>query len=256
MTPEQIKGTSKPMGLQVQLPAYMMAIYHLVVSVILFIEYSMEMDRRNNIQLCNFHLIADQISSYLLLVVLFLTSVSLLTGVMTNQGRFVMPFLALQIMDFILSFLMFFTSYSEIPSMKETLKQNNMAVFKLDTQATEWRYLQLSLRLMITCSGYGEVPTYLNLKPADYIAYFSASMSSEKYIKKMIIFSVLYTAVILYKALMICCTWRFCKGSNELAKNQSKDMFMLKEISKAALPSYKEATKMELKDLPPPYSTV
>ncbi|XP_066447842.1 lysosomal-associated transmembrane protein 5 [Eleutherodactylus coqui] len=205
--------------------------------------------------LSNFNHIAETVSIYLLLVVLFLISSSFLTGVIMNRGRLLMPFLALQIIDFFMSFLIFFTSYSEIHSRQETFIQSNIAVSKLNTQSTKWKYFQMCLRLMITCSCYVEVPTYLNLKPINYITYFSTSMSSEKYIKKIIIFSVFHSAVILYKALIMWYVWRAFKGSNDEA-NESKDKLPLPEISKTALPSYEEATKREAKDLPPPYSTV
>lgn len=253
MTPEQIKGTDKSRGLKVQSVAYILAIYHLGISVILFIEYSVEMDNRKNccIEVNHFNHIAATVSGYLLLVVLLLISISMLTGVLMNRGSLVIPFLALQTMDFILSCLVFLTNYSEIPSRQETFIQSKMAIFKLDS--TEWRHFHMCLTLMVTCSCYTEVPTYLNLKPTNYITYFSVSMSSEKYIKKIIIFSVLHTAVILYKAFMICCVWRVFRSAI-LAKTQSKEKNLLKEISKTALPSYNEAAKMESKDLPPPYS--
>ncbi|KAG8542643.1 hypothetical protein GDO81_026354 [Engystomops pustulosus] len=128
-------------------------------------------------------------SSYLLLVVLFLISLSLVTGVM-------------------------------------------MAVSQVDIQPTVRRYFEMFLRLMINCSSYAEVPTYLNLKPTNYITYFSTSISSEKYIKEIIICSVLHIAVILYKALMIWCIWKVFKSSHYIGKNSSKDKLLLKEISK------------------------
>ncbi|XP_075706667.1 lysosomal-associated transmembrane protein 5 [Rhinoderma darwinii] len=216
------------------------------------------MNKRKNcccIEQSHFNYIADTVSSYFLLVVLFLISLSMLTGIIKNRGTLVLPFLALQTMDFILSFLMFFIPCSEIPSRQAVFIQDNITISKLDSQSSEWRFFQMCLRLMITCSCYVEFPTYLNRKPANYITYFSASMSSEKYIKKMIIFLVLHTAVILYKALMIWSVWKVFEGSNYSAKNEGKNKH-LKEISKTALPSYKEAAKMKFKDLPPPYSTV
>ncbi|XP_073526715.1 lysosomal-associated transmembrane protein 5 [Phyllobates terribilis] len=257
MTPEQIKGIGKFRRLKVQHVAYVLAIYHLGVNVILFIEYSAQLDKRTNccIEMNNLNPIADAVSSYLLLVALFLISLSLLTGVIINRGTLVMPFLALQSMDFLLSFLMFFTNYDNITFSHETFMQNNMAISKMDTESTFWSSFQMCHRLMITCSCYVEVPTFLHLTHTTYNTYPSASMSSEKYIKKMIIFSLLHTAVILYKALMIWCVWRIVKGSNDSAKNHSKDKHILKGVSKAALPSYMEAV-METKDFPPPYSTV
>ncbi|XP_073419429.1 lysosomal-associated transmembrane protein 5 [Dendrobates tinctorius] len=256
MTPEQIKGIGKPGCSKVQHVAYILAIYHLGVNVMLFIEYSVQLDKRKNcsIELSNVNPI-DTVSSYLLLLALLLISLSLLTGVIINRGTLVMPFLALQSMDFLLSFLMFFTNYSNIPFSQETFIQNNMAISKLETESTHWSSFQMCLRLMITCSCYVEVPTFINLSRTNYNTYPSASMSSEKYIKKMIIFSLLHTAVILYKALMISCVWRVFKGSNDSTKNPSKDKHILKGVSKASLPSYKEAI-MEAKHLPPPYSTV
>ncbi|XP_056413210.1 lysosomal-associated transmembrane protein 5 isoform X2 [Hyla sarda] len=214
------------------------------------------MDKKKNfsVDLSNFNNIASTVSSYLLLVVLFLISLSLLIGVKMNRGSLVIPFLAVQTMDFLLSCMIFFTSYSEIPSRQEALIESNKAVSKLDTQSTGWRYFQLCLGLMITCSCYVEFPTYLNLKTSNYLPYFSVCMSSEKYIKKMIIFLVLHAAVILYKAFMICCIWRFFKGANAFVKNQTNDEHSLKQISKTTLPSYKEAVKIEFKDLPPPYA--
>ncbi|XP_069828710.1 lysosomal-associated transmembrane protein 5 isoform X2 [Dendropsophus ebraccatus] len=257
MATEQTKGIEKPRGLKVRCLTYIWAVYHLGVSIILFIEYTIEMDKKKNfsVELCNFNNIGV-VSSYLLLVVLFLISLSLLIGVRLNHGSLVMPFLALQTMDFILSFLIFFTDYSQVPLRQENFIQSNMAVSKLDAQSTQWGYFQMCLRMMISCSCYVELPTYLNLKPTNYIPYFLVSVSSEKYIKKMIVFSVLHAAVISYKAFMICCVWRFFKSTSALMKNQSNEKPSLQEISKVALPSYKEALKMESKDPPPPYTTV
>ncbi|KAM3934842.1 lysosomal-associated transmembrane protein 5 [Leptodactylus fuscus] len=173
-----------------------------------------------------------------------------------NQGRLVMPFLALQAMDFILSLLMFFNSYSDIPARETTFIEDNMIISKLDTQSTEWRYLQMFLTSMTTSSCYSQVPTYLNLKSTNDITYSSLSVPSEKYIKKVIIFSVLHFAVILYKGLMIWCVWKVFKGSYNLVKNPLKDKLPMKEILKTELPSDQEITKMESKDSPPPYSAV
>ncbi|XP_071989199.1 lysosomal-associated transmembrane protein 5 isoform X2 [Engystomops pustulosus] len=257
MRPELTKGEAKSKGIKVEFFTKILAIYHVGICIILFIKYSLEMGKEKNccIELSNFNYI-DKMSSYLLLAVLFLISLSLVTGVMMKCGRLVMPFMALQIMDFMLSCLMFFTSDYYIPTKQATFIGSNEAISQVDIQPTVRRYFEMFLRLMINCSSYAEVPTYLNLKPTNYITYFSTSISSEKYIKEIIICSVLHIAVILYKALMIWCIWKVFKSSHYIGKNSSKDKLFLKEISKTALPSYTEATKLESKDLPPPYSVV
>ncbi|XP_018419349.1 PREDICTED: lysosomal-associated transmembrane protein 5-like [Nanorana parkeri] len=112
----------------------------------------------------------------------------------------------------------------------------------------------MGLRLMTFCSCFVEVPTYLDLKAISYMKYFSVNnMLYQKYTTRLIIFTLLHAAVILYKALMIWCVWKVFKSLNLLAKK--KETPQQQDFTKVALPSYEQAVKAS-KDSPPPYSIV
>ncbi|XP_075054210.1 lysosomal-associated transmembrane protein 5 [Mixophyes fleayi] len=257
MTPETSKGALKLSNFKGRAVAHILAIYHGIISIFLFIEYSVEMKKNYCcLEISKYNEIVYIGSGYLLLVVLFLISILLLCGIVANRGYLVMPFMALQIMDLILSSLVFCSVYSELPSTKQTIAEDNLAMSRLPTQSSAWGYFEMSLRVMTFCSCYVEVPNYLNLKSINYMNYFLVNKSSQKYVTRLIIITLLHTAVFLYKVLMIWCLWRVFKSLNASKGNKSKDAPPVQDFSKVALPSYEEAIKTESKDCPPPYSTV
>ncbi|KAL6093660.1 hypothetical protein STEG23_026108 [Scotinomys teguina] len=90
-----------------------------VMSVLLFIEHVVEVARGK--VSCRFSKmpylrIADLLSSFLLIGVLFAISISLLFGVVKNREKYLIPFLSLQIMDFLLCLLTLLGSYIELPA--------------------------------------------------------------------------------------------------------------------------------------------
>ncbi|XP_068121556.1 lysosomal-associated transmembrane protein 5 [Hyperolius riggenbachi] len=254
MAAKKIEASASSSG-SIRAVAHVLAIYHLVLSIILFIEYSVELAKRKNccLEISNY-IRLDIISSYLLLLVLLLISISMLWGIVVNRGYLVIPFLALQMMDFILSLLMFCSVYSEKPFNQMTAIEDNLALTDPNTQGPAWKSFEMCLRLMTFCSCYVEVPTYLEIKSVSYMSYFTVnSLPYKKYSTRLIIFTLLHITVFLYKALMIWCIWKVFKSLNPSTKK--KDKPQLQDFSKVALPSYEEAVKVS-KESPPPYSTV
>ncbi|XP_018419339.1 PREDICTED: lysosomal-associated transmembrane protein 5-like [Nanorana parkeri] len=128
MAAKQVEASDKKSSsFKVRAVAHVLATYHLVLSIILFIEYSVELARRKSccLEISNY-IRLDIISSYLLLGVLLLISIAFLYGVMVSRRYLVMPFLALQAMDFILSFLMFCSIYGEMPSSHASITDDKM----------------------------------------------------------------------------------------------------------------------------------
>ncbi|XP_077337881.1 lysosomal-associated transmembrane protein 5 [Lithobates pipiens] len=256
MAAKQTEASNKSSSSKIRAVAHVLAIYHLVLSIILLIEYSVELTRRKSccLEISNY-IRLDIISSYLLLMVLLLISSTFLYGVIVNHRSLVIPFLALQTMDLILSFVMFCSFYSDMPSSQTSITEDKMVILDPDTPVGVQKVCEMCLRLLTFCSCFVEVPTYIDLKAISYMNYILVNkVPSQKYTTRLIIFTLLHAAVILYKALMISCVWKVFKSLNPLAKK--KDVPQQQEFTKVALPSYEEAVKTTSKDLPPPYSTV
>ncbi|XP_072276321.1 lysosomal-associated transmembrane protein 5 [Pyxicephalus adspersus] len=254
MAAKQAEASNKSSN-KIRVVAHVLATYHLVLSIILLIEYSVELARRKSccLEISNY-IRLDIISSYLLLVVLLLISISFLYGIIVNRRYLVMPFLALQTMDLILSFVMFGSVYSNM-SPDQAYVTGSMVNVHPDTQDTVQKVCEMCLRLMTYSSCFVEVRNYIDLKATSYLSYLSEiNLPSQKYTTRLIIFTLLHAAVILYKALMISCVWKVFVSLNLLPKK--KDMSQQHEFTKVALPSYEEAVKTTSKDSPPPYSTV
>ncbi|XP_055467485.1 lysosomal-associated transmembrane protein 5 [Psammomys obesus] len=238
-----------------------LAVYHVVMSVLLFIEHMVEVARGK--ASCRFSKmpylrIADLLSSFLLIGVLFAISVSLLFGVVKNREKYLVPFLSLQIMDFLLCLLTLLGFYIELPAYLK-LAQPRPGRSKVPFMTLQ--LLDFCLSIMTLCSSYMEVPSYLNFKSMNHMNYLPSqeSMPHSQFVNMMIIFSVAFITVLILKVYMFKCVWtcyRFMKYMNSAVENSSSKVFL-----KVALPSYEEALSMPTKTpegdpAPPPYSEV
>ncbi|XP_012890598.1 PREDICTED: lysosomal-associated transmembrane protein 5 [Dipodomys ordii] len=239
-----------------------LAIYHVIMSILLFIEHSVEVAHGKGS--CRFSKtlylrIANVISSFLLILMLFLISLSLLIGVVKSRERCLLPFLSLQVMDFLLCVLTLLGSYVELPAYLKFVSR---------TQPGHSRVPMMTLKLMDFClsiltlfSSYMEVPTYLNFNSMNHMNYFprQEDMSQSQFVKMMIIFSIAFIAILILKVYMFKCVWRcyqLIKHMNAEAERSSSKM-----SSKVALPTYEEALSLPSKSpegnpAPPPYSEV
>ncbi|NXU23584.1 LAPM5 protein, partial [Thalassarche chlororhynchos] len=139
-----------------------------VMSVLLLIEYSLEVASGRGF--CkdldkDYYRIADVITSFLLIIMLFVISFNLLLGVVKKRERLLIPFLALQVMDFLLSLLTMFSSYIQVPAIISVSSLSHRGHSKIPFLALQ--LLDFCLSILTLCSSYMEVPTYLSLKSSD-----------------------------------------------------------------------------------------
>ncbi|XP_066191594.1 lysosomal-associated transmembrane protein 5 isoform X3 [Sylvia atricapilla] len=242
-----------------------------VMSVLLLIEYSLEV--ANGKGFCkdlgkDYYRIADVTTSFLLILMLFIISFHLLLGVLKMRERLLIPFLALQVIDFLLSLLTMFSSYIQVPviisvsSLGHTQGHSKIPLLAL-------QLLDFCLSILTLCSSYMEVPTYLSLKPVDSGDSDGCKLQrkviqgplpaleklpAEEYAKVMITFTVAFVAVLFLKAYMFKCVlscFKYIKASRREEVKVEPHV-----VEKAALPSYEEALELPSKDCPPPYGTV
>ncbi|KAM4795783.1 lysosomal-associated transmembrane protein 5 [Rhinophrynus dorsalis] len=118
-----------------------------------------------------------------------------------NRASLVIPFLALQLMDCILSTLMLCSAYIELPSNQAyqgVTKQDNKKATQY--QSPEVKAFEMFLSFLTLCSSYVEIPAYLNLKSINPMNYFPGNtLPSQKYIVEMILFNLIYIVVLFYK---------------------------------------------------------
>ncbi|XP_033375541.1 lysosomal-associated transmembrane protein 5 [Parus major] len=219
MTPQTPPEPPKCCCFNIKTATATLGIFHMVMSVLLLIEYSLEV--ANGKGFCkdldkDSYRIADVTTSFLLILVLFVISLHLLLGVLKpnsrspQQGHSRIPLLALQLLDFCLS-------------------------------------------ILTLCSSYMEVPTYLSLKPGDSRGSVPVleKLPAEEYAKVMITFTIAFAAVLVLKAYMFKCVlscFRYIKASRrEEVKAEPQ------AVEKAVLPSYEEALELPSKDSLPPY---
>lgn len=235
-----------------------LGIYHMVMSVLLLIEYSMEVATGKGY--CkvldkDYYVIADITTSFLLIFMLFIISFYLLYGVMKNRERHLIPFLALQIMDFLLTLFTVFSSYIQVPEMLSFASISHVkAHTKVPFLAVQ--LLDFCLSILTLCSSYMEAPAYLNFHSANQESFLPSQekLSSEEYAKVMITFTVTFIAVLLLKAYMFKCVLRCYKY---IKASKSEEVKVLPEFAeKVMLPSYEEAVELPHKESPPPYSGV
>ncbi|XP_065600465.1 lysosomal-associated transmembrane protein 5 isoform X3 [Cyrtonyx montezumae] len=198
---------------------------------------------------------ADVTTSFLLIIMLFIISFNLLFGVVKKRERLLIPFLALQVMDFLLSLLTMFSSYIQVPAMVSvSALRHTQEHLKIPFLALQ--LLDFCLSILTLCSSYMEVPTYLSFKSADNRGFLPAleKLPTEEYAKVMVTFTVAFIAVLFLKAYMFKCVLscfkyiKACKRQEVKADTQA--------VEKVVLPSYEEALELPSKECPPPYVAV
>ncbi|XP_068773492.1 lysosomal-associated transmembrane protein 5 isoform X2 [Struthio camelus] len=198
---------------------------------------------------------ADVITSFLLIIMLFVISFNLLLGVVKKRERLLIPFLALQVMDFLLSLLTMFSSYIQVPaiismsSLSHTQGHSKIPFLAL-------QLLDFCLSILTLCSSYMEVPTYLSLKSSDNGGFLPTveKLTTEEYAKMMITFTIAFIAVLFLKAYMFKCVLSCFKYIKASKRGEVKVDPQAAE--KAVLPSYKEALELPSKESPPPYVAI
>lgn len=241
-----------------------LAIYHVIMSILLFIEHSVEVAHGK--ASCKFSQtgylrIADLISSFLLITMLFFISVSLLIGVVKNREKYLLPFMSLQIMDFLLCLFTLLGSYVELPAYLKFVSRSRSRAPPSKVPLMTLQLLDFCLSILTLCSSYMEVPTYLNFKSMNHMNYFPSQegMAYNQFIKMMIIFSIAFIAVLILKVYMFKCVWRCYRIIKYM--NSAEETSSSKMLQKVVLPSYEEAMSLPPKTpegnpAPPPYSEV
>ncbi|NXL92711.1 LAPM5 protein, partial [Alectura lathami] len=219
-----------------------------VMSILLLIEYSLEVASGKGF--CkelgkDYYRIADVITSFLMIIMLFVISFNLLLGVVKRRERLLIPFLALQVMDFLLSLLTMFTSYIQVPAIVSVSSLRHTGHLKVPFLALQ--LLDFCLSILTLCSSYMEVPTHFSLKSADSRGFLPTleKLPTEEYAKVMVTFTIAFIAVLFLKAYMFKCVlgcFKYIKASKkEEVKVDSQ------AVEKAVLPSYEEALELPSK---------
>uniref|UniRef100_A0A8C8Z7E4 Lysosomal protein transmembrane 5 n=1 Tax=Prolemur simus TaxID=1328070 RepID=A0A8C8Z7E4_PROSS len=130
---------------------------------------------------------------------LFVISLSLLLGVVKNREKYLLPFLSLQIMDFLLCLLTLLGSYIELPAYLKLASRSRPGPSKVPLMTLQ--LLDFCLSILTLCSSYMEVPTYLNFKSMNHMNYLPSqdNMTHNQFIKMMIIFSIAFVTVLVLK---------------------------------------------------------
>ncbi|NWV30522.1 LAPM5 protein, partial [Origma solitaria] len=219
-----------------------------VMSVLLLIEYSLEV--ANGKGFCkdldkDYYRIADITTSFLLILMLFIVSLHLLLGVLKKRERLLIPFLALQVLDFLLSLLTMFSSYIQMPAVISVSSLRRTGRSRIPLLALQ--LLDFCLSVLTLCSSYMEVPSYLSLQPADSGGSLPSlqKLPAEEYTKVMIAFTIAFLAVLFLKAYMFRCVLSCFKYIKASRKEELK--VEPQRVEKAMLPSYEEALELPSK---------
>uniref|UniRef100_A0A096N9A2 Lysosomal protein transmembrane 5 n=1 Tax=Papio anubis TaxID=9555 RepID=A0A096N9A2_PAPAN len=202
-----------------------------IMSVLLFIEHSIEVAHGKascKLSKMGYLRIADLISSFMLIAMLFVISLSLLIGVVKNREKYLLPFLSLQIMDYLLCLLTLLGSYIELPAYLKLASRSRASPSKFPLMTLQ--LLDFCLSILTLCSSYMEVPTYLNFKSMNHMNYLPSQedMPYNQFIKMMIIFSIAFITVLIFKVYMFKCVWRcyrFIKCLNSIEERSNSKMF-------------------------------
>ncbi|NWX20033.1 LAPM5 protein, partial [Aegotheles bennettii] len=219
-----------------------------VMSVLLLIEYSLEVASGKGFCKAldkDYYRIADVTTSFLLIIMLFVISFNLLLGVVKKRERLLIPFLALQVMDFLLSLLTMFSSYMQVPAIISVSSLSHMGHSKIPFLALQ--LLDFCLSILTLCSSYMEVPTYLSLKSSGNGGFLPTleKLSTEEYAKIMVTFTIAFIAVLFLKAYMFKCVLSCFKYIKADKRQEVK--IDPKAVEKAMLPSYEEAVELPSK---------
>uniref|UniRef100_A0A9L0RWP8 Lysosomal protein transmembrane 5 n=1 Tax=Equus caballus TaxID=9796 RepID=A0A9L0RWP8_HORSE len=226
MAPSSVRQTCCCFNVRIATTA--LAIYHVIMSVLLFIEHSVEVAHGKascKLSQTGYLRIADLTSSFLLIIMLFVISLSLLIGVVKNREKYLLPFLSLQIMDFLLCLLTLLGSYIELPAyLKFASHSSRAGPSKVPLMTL--KLLDFCLSILTLCSSYMEVPTYLNFKSMNHMNYLPSQegMAHSQFVKMMVIFSVAFITVLILKVYMFKCVWRcyrFIKCTNSTEERSS-----------------------------------
>ncbi|XP_027569764.1 lysosomal-associated transmembrane protein 5 isoform X1 [Pipra filicauda] len=258
MTPQTPPEPPKCCFFSIKTATVALGIFHMVMSVLLLIEYSLEVSNGKGFHKDlpkDYYGIADVVTSFLLIIMLFVISFNLLLGVLKKRERLLIPFLALQVMDFLLSLLTMFSSYLQVPvlisvsSLSHTQGHSKIPLLAL-------QLLDFCLSILTLCSSYMEVPTYLSLKPSDNGGFLPTleKLPTEEYAKVMITFTIAFIAVLFLKAYMFKCVLSCFKYIKASKREEVK--VDPQAVEKAVLPSYEEALELPAKESPPPYVTI
>ncbi|XP_023804498.1 lysosomal-associated transmembrane protein 5-like [Cyanistes caeruleus] len=116
-----------------------------------------------------------------------------------ERERLLIPFLALQVIDFLLSLLTMFSSYIQVPVIISVSSLGHTGHSRIPLLALQ--LLDFCLSILTLCSSYMEVPTYLSLKPGDSRGSVPVleSLPAEEYAKVMITFTIAFVAVLVLK---------------------------------------------------------
>ncbi|XP_009993459.1 PREDICTED: lysosomal-associated transmembrane protein 5 [Chaetura pelagica] len=235
-----------------------LGIFHMVMSVLLLIEYSLEVTSGKGFCKAlhkDYYRIADVITSFLLIIMLFVISFNLLLGVVKKRERLLIPFLALQVMDFLLSLLTIFSSYIKAPVIMSVSSLRHMQGHsKIPFLALQ--LLDFCLSILTLCSSYMEVPTYFSIKSSGNGGFLPTleKLPTEEYAKVMVTFTIAFIAVLFLKACMFKCVLSCFKYIKASKRQEVKADPQAAE--KGLLPSYEEALELPSKDSPPPYVAI
>lgn len=228
----------------------------MAMSVLLLVDQSLEVVnvKENGISLHGYYKI-EVASSFLLIIMLLLISVCLFFGVIKNLERFLLPFAALQILDFLLYSLTICSTYIQLPAYLQFSTLQDLQGPSSQDSFTAMQIVDFTLSLLTLCSSYMEIPAYLNLRCMSHMNYFPSKqvLSPQKSIKMLICISIIFLAVLVVKVSMMNCVWRCFKLIRNSHKSVMKETPQLTFPDKVLLPSYEEAIKSS-KVLPPPYS--
>ncbi|KAM7029317.1 lysosomal-associated transmembrane protein 5 isoform 1-T1 [Acridotheres tristis] len=260
MTPQAPPEPPKCCCFNIKTATVALGIFHMVMSILLLIEYSLEVANGKgfckDLNTSDYFRIADIITSFLLILVLFIISFHLLFGVIKKRERFLIPFLALQVIDFLLSLLTMFSSYIQVPVIISTSSSLGHTQGHSRTPLLALQLLDFCLSILTLCSSYMEVPTYLSLKPVGSGGSLPAlqKLPAEEYTRVMITFTIAFVAVLFLKAYMFKCVLTCFKYIKASSREEVK--VEPHTVEKAVLPSYEEALELPSKDSPPPYARV
>nr|XP_045232224.1 lysosomal-associated transmembrane protein 5 isoform X3 [Macaca fascicularis] len=153
----------------------------------------------------------------------------------SNREKYLLPFLSLQIMDYLLCLLTLLGSYIELPAYLKLASRSRASPSKFPLMTLQ--LLDFCLSILTLCSSYMEVPTYLNFKSMNHMNYLPSQedMPYNQFIKMMIIFSIAFITVLIFKVYMFKCVWRcyrFIKCLNSIEERSNSKMFQ--KVSLAA----------------------